>query len=269
MILSTLIAVAAPILGLTGYYLLRDFIAPSVRTAIALAPALAVALVAFATSIDIPGEALVLTGGGLLVLWFSLLGIGQLRKPGPRPEEQKLRLRAGQLIPPIIGAVGLFFIFHALRNESWMPAGVLCVTLTMLLLVSIFLLVVGYRALGAGWWLFKRDADADQASRWIADQLKIKDPVRQSARSAKAQWRTKSVAKVTCKTWPFKGVMSELAEATGPPFFKSFLRVDLDDGQLTITAYGVTGQREDERDPTVEDQIEIRLRTVSGGRSPE
>jgi hypothetical protein len=44
-----------------------------------------------------------------------------------------------------------------------------------------------------------------------------------------------------------------------PPFFKNFLKLEATPNKLTITCYGVTGCGEHEKDPPVEDHIEIRL----------
>jgi hypothetical protein len=52
---------------------------------------------------------------------------------------------------------------------------------------------------------------------------------------------------------------SELADWDTPPFFKSFLRVEVTPSLLTIRCYGVTGCGEHETDPPVEDTIEIPL----------
>jgi hypothetical protein len=50
-----------------------------------------------------------------------------------------------------------------------------------------------------------------------------------------------------------------------PPFYKSFLRVDVHDGSAHVTCLGVTGCRETEDDPPVEDQFDL---TWSGSSVP-
>ena len=44
-----------------------------------------------------------------------------------------------------------------------------------------------------------------------------------------------------------------------PPFFKSFLRLDVSDGLARLRCFGVTGWSGDEDAPSVEDEIEIPL----------
>jgi len=46
---------------------------------------------------------------------------------------------------------------------------------------------------------------------------------------------------------------------TNPPFFNSFLRVEAASNKLTITCYGVTGCEQHQKDPPVEDEVEISL----------
>ena len=43
----------------------------------------------------------------------------------------------------------------------------------------------------------------------------------------------------------------------GPPFFKNFLRLDVDPDGLRIRCFAATGHREQEIDPPVEDEITI------------
>jgi hypothetical protein len=57
----------------------------------------------------------------------------------------------------------------------------------------------------------------------------------------------------------FYPLFSEVFDWDEPPFFKNFLRLEANPSTLTITCHGVTGCREHEKDPPVEDRIEIRL----------
>ncbi|HEX2316355.1 MAG TPA: metallophosphoesterase [Thermomonospora sp.] len=53
---------------------------------------------------------------------------------------------------------------------------------------------------------------------------------------------------------------SEFADWDRPPFFKSFLRIDVTPGALTLSCHGVSGCGEHEDRPPCEDQVTIRLR---------
>jgi hypothetical protein len=57
----------------------------------------------------------------------------------------------------------------------------------------------------------------------------------------------------------FYPLFSEVFDWDEPPFFKNFLRLEANLSTLTITCHGVTGCGEHEKDPPVEDRIEIRL----------
>ncbi|MFI6520532.1 metallophosphoesterase family protein [Spirillospora sp. NPDC050679] len=53
---------------------------------------------------------------------------------------------------------------------------------------------------------------------------------------------------------------SELADWDRPPFFKSFLRLDVTEAELRIRCLGVTGWAEHEAEPPCEDEVTIPLR---------
>jgi hypothetical protein len=54
-------------------------------------------------------------------------------------------------------------------------------------------------------------------------------------------------------------VLSPGAATYSPPFFKSFLRLDVTPGSVRVRAYAATGMREQELDPPVEDDFTITL----------
>jgi hypothetical protein len=53
---------------------------------------------------------------------------------------------------------------------------------------------------------------------------------------------------------------SELADWDRPPFFKSFLRLDVTESQLRIRCYAATGCGDHEAAPPCEDEVTIPLR---------
>jgi hypothetical protein len=63
----------------------------------------------------------------------------------------------------------------------------------------------------------------------------------------------------------FYPLLSEVFDWDAPPFFKSFLRLEATMNRLTITCYGVTGCAKDEKNPPVEDRVEIHLDRESPG----
>lgn len=56
-------------------------------------------------------------------------------------------------------------------------------------------------------------------------------------------------------------VLSPGSATFSPPFFKSFLRLDVSPGALRIRCFAATGMREQELDPPVEDDFTITLPT--------
>ena len=55
------------------------------------------------------------------------------------------------------------------------------------------------------------------------------------------------------------GLVTEVGNADEPPMFKSFVTLAVDDGELVITARGVTGWKEHEEDVPYEDEVRIPL----------
>jgi hypothetical protein len=64
--------------------------------------------------------------------------------------------------------------------------------------------------------------------------------------------------------WFSASRVSEALDWDEPPLFKNFMRMDLADGRLTMTAYGVTGLQRDVDSPAVIDRVEIPLRVAEG-----
>lgn len=61
----------------------------------------------------------------------------------------------------------------------------------------------------------------------------------------------------------FYPLLSEVFDWDEPPFFKNFLRLEATHSSLTITCYGVTGCAEHEKNPPVEDRVEVRLDQIN------
>ena len=245
--LTSLMAVALPVVGVVGYYLVRDFLPQSVRIGIGLAIGIAVAVALIARSAELEAEVLLLVGLGLVALWAGVVVLGRLAGVG-----------LVRLVPVTVGTIGAVVALVALQDVGWVTTGLLAGFACAVLLTGLGLLVSGWRALPALPWLLRADIDPDMTANWLAAELGM-EPVHPSARAATPDRKTKALANLTYRSWPYRKFMSELAEATSPPFFKSFLRLDVTPTELVITAYGVTGWADDETEPTIEDRVSIPL----------
>jgi hypothetical protein len=245
--LTSLIAVAVPVVGLVAYYLVRDFLPQSVRIGIGLAIGIAVIAVGVAREFDFDSEVPLLVGGGLVALWASVTLLSRMQQ-----------FAVVRWLPLAVGAIGAAVALVALQDVGWVTAGALASFACALLLIALAALVTGWRAIPALPWLWRADIAPDETAKWLAGELGM-EPAHASARDAKPGAKTKALANLTYRSWPYRKFMSELAEATTPPFFKSFLRLDVTPDELTITAYGVTGWLEDETAPTLEDRVRIPL----------
>jgi hypothetical protein len=111
------------------------------------------------------------------------------------------------------------------------------------------------------------EIDANVAARIIGDKIGV-EPTRPEARNARVTWRAKIAARILFFL-PGRGrrslhlPFSEWLDFNAPPMFKSFLRVDVSDGEIRIRCFGVTGCADQQDDPPVEDQL---VATVQDGR---
>ena len=116
---------------------------------------------------------------------------------------------------------------------------------------------------GRGWF----DISPGEAAVLMGTLLGI-EPSRQSERYTRPSVRSRLVARLM-RLLPSRGrgllepffypLFSEVFDWDEPPFFKNFLRLEATESKLSITCYGVTGCGEYEKNPPVEDYIEIQL----------
>jgi hypothetical protein len=261
---SGLVATALPIVAVVGYYLLRDFLPESVRAGIGIAIAIGAAAMVIGSKVTANAAEPLLVGISLVALWLIVLGMGWLRQPPGDPKQTeallvKVRMRAGQLIPVGAGIAGLLVALGASTDAGWVTTGVLTSLGFAVFVLAALFLVLGALGLPTLFLLAPGPIDPDMTARWLGERIGV-EPVRPAARRATMNLKTRVLSALTYRSEPYRRLISELAEATSPPFFKSFLRVDVDEDELVITAYGVSGWAEDEDDPTVEDRVAIPLR---------
>ena len=109
-----------------------------------------------------------------------------------------------------------------------------------------------------------------EAAALMGERLGV-DPSRLSDRYTRPRRRKELVANLPFLRTPrrtrgrkllepyFYPLFAEIFDWDTPPFFKNFLRLEATKSKLAITCYGVTGCKEHEENPPVEDHIEIRL----------
>jgi hypothetical protein len=103
----------------------------------------------------------------------------------------------------------------------------------------------------------------DQASALISEERNI-PATRETARKVTITDQTRKTAKRLDRL-PKRGraglhlPFSEWLDSDEPPFFKHFLRVDADQQSVRIRCFGVTGCREEETEPTLEDNLRADL----------
>ena len=101
----------------------------------------------------------------------------------------------------------------------------------------------------------------DEAVGLMSERIGIV-PVRPSARQTPISRRSRRLARILIPLPSrkiFHRFLSEILDWDRPPFFKSFLRVDVDDQRLRIRCFAATGCAEHEENVPVEDEVVIRL----------
>jgi len=121
----------------------------------------------------------------------------------------------------------------------------------------------------------------EEAAAAIAQRLDL-TPTRAEAQNVRPSLRARMVAALlgvpgrgsTATRWfrlpvrkAYHRMFSSSSDSDRPPFFKSFLRVDVSQNALRIRCFGATGWLEHELNPPVEDDITISLNRPSSAES--
>jgi hypothetical protein len=99
-----------------------------------------------------------------------------------------------------------------------------------------------------------------EASSYLARQMH-REPTRPGAKvelSRRAEWAGRVIQPLPAGKG-FQRFVSEAFDWNDPPMFKSFLRIDATESQVRIRCFGVSGCREAEHAPPVEDEFTIPL----------
>ncbi|HZB30257.1 MAG TPA: metallophosphoesterase family protein [Streptosporangiaceae bacterium] len=125
-------------------------------------------------------------------------------------------------------------------------------------------------------WFF--ELTYEQAAAAIAHRLGL-TPTRREAHGVRPSARAKLVAALLgvpgrggrATRWfrlpvrrAYHRLFSSSSDSDRPPFFKSFLRIDIEDEALRIRCFAATGWMEHERRPPVEDEVTIPLGSRDG-----
>jgi hypothetical protein len=200
---------------------------------------------------------LALLAGTFAVLTLAVPLVGAIRRAGGK------RLR--QLM--IRGAI-VFALFAALYNwrHGAVTAVVLPIGVVLLVLVTVYLGFLGvcWRAVRA---LVHGDLSQPAPQRANAILALVQQELELPAlpgRAAVADRGAKRVVKAIFAKRLMNKVISEAGDRNAPPFFKQFLRIDVEDAVLHIRCYGATGWAQDALDPPLEDDIHIALAPAGG-----
>jgi alpha/beta superfamily hydrolase len=140
-------------------------------------------------------------------------------------------------------------------------AGTAAVSGVLAALGAVYLLVprglIDPRAL---WYLRRGEITPAGAAAFVARRICVA-PTR-AGEATPGDRRRKRMANVI---WRLGNRVAEIAQADEPPFYKSFLSLEVDAGHLEISCWGVTGYADPSKSPSLEDRISIPLES---GDSP-
>lgn len=119
-------------------------------------------------------------------------------------------------------------------------------------------------------WLRRRPLrgiPADEAAAIVAERHGL-DP-EPGATPVSVSRRSRRLARLVYprRAWFKPKRISEVLDWDEPPFFKNVMRLEVSDGVLRVTVYGVSGLRRDQDDPVAIDGFEVRLDQAA--REPE
>ncbi|MFY9487739.1 MAG: metallophosphoesterase family protein [Solirubrobacterales bacterium] len=110
-----------------------------------------------------------------------------------------------------------------------------------------------------------RGIPADEAAAIVARRHGLR-PDETGTIAKRVSRRSQLLAQIVFprRTWFDPEKISEALDWDYPPFFKNFMRIDVRDGVLKVSACGVTGALRDQDDPVVIDGFEVDLRAAIG-----
>jgi hypothetical protein len=192
----------------------------------------------------------------MLVIGLVAPAVGLLRQRQPRLAAWLLRALVLLACIAVVGA--------ALLWEWWPGAVSLTVLATLVIALWIAFVVVSWRAMLILPRLRNCRLAPDVAVQRVQEVIGLPAPERPVAATV-----SRSDQRVCDMLLPppgkkrlFNAIVSQAAEATGPPFFKQFLRLAIEDEKLVIRCYGVSGWIAEETRPIEQHKVEIPIPAV-------
>jgi hypothetical protein len=196
-------------------------------------------------------------GGLLLGIAILAPAVGLLRER--RPRVAKWILRAIVLV--VVAAV-----LVSLLREWWPGQVALTVLATLVIVLWLAFVTVSWRALLVLPRLRNCRLAPDVAVQRVKEVTGLAEPERPVAASVSRSDRSlcSMLLAPPGKKRLFNRIVSQAAEATGPPFFKHFLRVSVEGHELVVRCYGVSGWVQHETEPVLQDTVTIPIRAPAG-----
>jgi dienelactone hydrolase len=107
------------------------------------------------------------------------------------------------------------------------------------------------------WWLRTGEMTPAGAAGFVGRQICVA-PTRAGEPTPSDRKRRRMAGVV----WRWRLHASEIADTNAAPFFKSFLSLEVHPGRLDISCWGVSGYRDPDRSPSLEDRIAIPVGPV-------
>ena len=251
------VAVVAIVVGVPGAilysYQSRQGAAGLVRNFVPRLAAVAAVLGSLALATGV-GLSAALIGALLLAIAVLAPAVGLLRERQPQVATWILR------VVVLVGFAAAVLV--SLVWEWWPGQVALTVLTTIVIVLWLALVVVSLRALPLLPRLRNCRLAPDVAVQRVREVTGLPATERQVTANVSPSDRRlcDMLLAPPGKKRLFNSIVSQAAEATGPPFFKHFLRVSVERQELVVRCYGVSGWVEDETDPPKQDEVRIPIR---------
>jgi fermentation-respiration switch protein FrsA (DUF1100 family) len=206
--------------------------------------------------------------GLLLVTGYGVARLGPGRRRVHRPRYDTVGPAAGAAVAVSIGGLALVAL-EALAGRdaaALAAAGIAAVIGALAALAAAYLLLArGLIRPRTLWYLRRGEITPAGAAAFVARQIGVRSPPTRGGEPTPGDKRRRGMAGVV---WRLGSLVSVIADTNEPPFYKSFLSLEAHQGRLEISCWGVTGYADPDRSPSLEDRIEIPLRSATSDPCP-
>jgi hypothetical protein len=205
------------------------------------------------------GDALIVALAALAVIGHAVPHLGPGRRSVHQPRRDVIGPDAGAVVATAIAGAALVALdeLAGARAPAVGAAGIAAVIGAVMAFAAAYLLV-GRRMINPRTLYHLRTGAITPtgAALFVAGELGAGLAPTRPGHPSRTDRKRRGMARVVAG---LRGSVAQIADTNEPPFYKSFLALDIADGNLEIRCWGVTGYADAERSPSLEDSVCIPL----------